>query len=228
MSLALRTPARRSWRGCAQGARIVGGAVFRRGEKYTMDKPNPDIDPFVAEAYASARSAVERGSSVTLLLLDRGEVSLVSGSGDALDSVAVLDIAPDKIANDFLSHDPPIPREMEAAIAAVEDELARARSSVPADSVLVAAGTPIGELLDGMPPLPGSAAPIDIAAVEAWYQRLAAISLGAARSRGEAVPAPAGIATVIVLRECMHHLGFSNVTLLRRPANHGGEAKSRT
>lgn len=141
-------------------------------------------------------------------------MELVSGTERTPHAVARLETGPDAIAEAIFRHERPTPGEIETAIATVEDELAPVARSVAPGSMLVALGEPIEGLLAQVPMLEAGAAPIARESIEAVYQRLAAISLGAAPSRDETVAGPAATATVIVLLECMHHLGFETLTLI--------------
>ncbi len=110
------------------------------------------------------------------------------------------------IAGDHFKHDPPSPLEIENAIAAVEDEVERVHKAIAKGGVLrtrdpailaiaVAAGVP-----------QGAEATLSVEAVEQTFTRLAAGARGL----------PAGhefSATLLILRELMHHLGFSSVLI---------------
>ena len=110
------------------------------------------------------------------------------------------------IGRDHFKHDPPAPLEIENAIAAVEDEVERVHKAIAKGGVLrtrdpailaiaVAAGVP-----------QGAEATLSVEAVEQTFTRLAAGARGL----------PAGqefSATLLILRELMHHLGFSSVLI---------------
>lgn len=121
------------------------------------------------------------------------EVAIAVGAGD--------------IATRIFRHDPPASFEVEQAIDAVEDALAASGL----------AHTARGELLIDDPSLLGILglqAEGDRLArddVEAVFERLASASLG---QTGMLAGLPAGrdaAAALLILRECMHHLGFEGV-----------------
>jgi hypothetical protein len=120
--------------------------------------------------------------------------------------LAVLWSAPDRSEG-------PSPLAIENAIQVVEDELQRLHHHVPAGARLVV-------MPDGLAPLQRGGAihglvneTIALAVVEAEYQQLAARSQGAPSARGTGFDQPTGDALVLILRECLHHLGFDAVHL---------------
>ena len=115
------------------------------------------------------------------------------------------------LGRDYLKHEPPTPLELENAIAAIEDEIARLRVLPPKGSrvrtkdarvrdIALAAGLPRGgETIFTLP------------ALEQAFQRLAA---QAARGLGTGQGIPAGneaAAALVILRELTHHLGFAAI-----------------
>ncbi|MBX3637981.1 MAG: hypothetical protein KF683_21630 [Rubrivivax sp.] len=111
------------------------------------------------------------------------------------------------LAEDVLRHEPPTPAELERAIDLVEDALAGSRLAQGARGELVTADA----VLLALPGLGAPGASLTRDDVEASFQRLASRSLGmpaaaAASPRGRDLAA-----ATIILRECMHHLGFDRV-----------------
>jgi hypothetical protein len=118
-----------------------------------------------------------------------------------------LSVGPSSLAEAVLRHDPPTPAEVEAAIDVVEEALTRSGLRRADRGALITWDARILAL-------PGLHAPGASLrdAVEALFQRLASRSLGAPVA---AVELPHGrdlAAALLVLRECMHHLGFERVT----------------
>lgn len=126
------------------------------------------------------------------------------------DGTAVeLPIGPQGLTQDALRHDPPTAAELERAIDLVEDALARWPGAPPAGGELVTADP----LLRALPGLgrPGSTLGRD--AVEALFQRLASRALGTPVAVAELPNGGAIAAALLILRECMHHLGFERVVV---------------
>jgi hypothetical protein len=110
------------------------------------------------------------------------------------------------LAREHLKHDPPSPLELENAIAAIEDGIAAARIAVPGASAAESADPFLREIaaLAGLP-AQGQAA-LSREAVEQVFQRLA--------SRAPGLPAgPRFAATLLILRELMHHLRIASLSL---------------
>lgn len=111
------------------------------------------------------------------------------------------------LAEDVLRHDPPTPAELERAIDVVEDALTASRLQHRGDlGELVTADA----LLLALPGLDEGAA-LTRDAVEALFQRLASRSLGTPVAAAELRHGRDIAADLLILRECMHHLGFDRV-----------------
>lgn len=122
--------------------------------------------------------------------------------------VASLPLDAASIAQGFFHHDPPRPVELERAIDVIEDALMAIAPQVGSPDRFVS-DDPV--LLR----LPGARAgtTLDAAQVEALFQRLASASLG---HPSAAAGLPAGreaAATLLLLRETMHHLGVGVLQL---------------
>ena len=109
--------------------------------------------------------------------------------------------------------DGPSPVAIENAIQAVEDQIERVARDVPAGSRLVMAAEALSPLQRG-----GAIAGLDqgaiaLAQIEREYQSLAARSMGAPSARAFGFDDPSGDALVLILRECLHHMGLDAVHL---------------
>lgn len=118
-----------------------------------------------------------------------------------------------RIAAEHFRHQPPTPLEMENAIAAVEDELMRARLQIDPDATWQTSDADMGTwaALAGV----AQAAPrvLSLEAVERQFDLLAALVQGRPASSA-GIPGDAGLAaTLLILRECMHHLPFGAITI---------------
>jgi exopolyphosphatase/pppGpp-phosphohydrolase len=119
-----------------------------------------------------------------------------------------LPVGPRGLADAVLLHDPPTPAEVERAIDVVEDALMASRLAaldrgelVTADALVLA--------LPGMEPTPAAGLTRDD--VEVLFQRLASRALGTPVSPAELPTRRDIAAALVILRECMHHLGFHRV-----------------
>jgi exopolyphosphatase/pppGpp-phosphohydrolase len=113
------------------------------------------------------------------------------------------------VADNTLRHDPPTPAELERAIDVVEDALSGSRLA-QAERGALATSDPV---LRSMPGLQEAVTGLSREAVEAQFQRLASRSLGTPVSEAELPASRDFAAALLILRECMHHLGFDSVQL---------------
>lgn len=173
-----------------------------------------DIDHDVLCDYARARSTVAPGEPVTLIQIGRERTTLMSGRDDTARDAIALNIGFLKTAKEFFQHSPPTPRELEEAIAAIEDELARAQTAIADDSNLVTTDNVVLEIARIAGVAAASEPILSIEAVEQLYQRFAAIASGAPTTREEAESYAAYAATILILREAMHHLRYSAIVVM--------------
>jgi hypothetical protein len=152
----------------------------------TMHSPKDPPSP--ARVRLHARNTV-------LEFADGGVVTLPVGVGD--------------LARDVLRHDPPTPVELEHGIDLIEDALGAARLAKADRGTLVADDNAVRAL----PGLEAPGAPLPVDAVEALFQRLASRALGTPVADAELPPGREVAATLLVLRECMHHLGFGRLAV---------------
>jgi hypothetical protein len=156
--------------------------------------------------HAAIRREVAPGTPISVLHIGEEHTVLTTGAGDPV--THILAIGSRKAARDWLRHSPPTPLEMEQAIAAVEEEIMPLHAKVPRGSVLY---TPDAAVTDMLALAGEPDAGLSIHGVERLFNRLAAVSAGTPASQ-ERLPLDGGFyATVLILREFMHHLGFASV-----------------
>ena len=140
----------------------------------------------------------------------------------ALPGVAPLSLllGTQRTAAAFFRNAPPTAAELENAIMAVEDEVTRARTLVAGQTDLWTTDDAIRQiaLLYGAPD--ESEMELPIAAVERMFDLLAAMVQGRPASSA-GIPTDTGFAaTLLILREFMHHLQFAAIRVLASPAAH--------
>lgn len=123
--------------------------------------------------------------------------------------VVALPVGMRRLVEDILRHDPPTPVELERAIDAVEDALAAARL-VRADRATLETDD---VLLHALPGFDTQGLQMTLQAVESLFQQLASRSLGAPIPATLLPPGRDFAAALLILRECMHHLGFTGVSV---------------
>ena len=122
----------------------------------------------------------------------------------------------------YFHHSPPTPGELERAIEAVEDVVMPLHLLVsPADGPLVTSDGPIRQvaLLAGVADSGGMS--LDLDAMERVFNRFAAIVTGSPVASSGMPEGPDFAATLLILRECMHHLAFDAITVRPGADNKG-------
>ena len=173
----------------------------------------PGIETDIRLLYAAIRRAAPGGLPITVLHIGADQTAVAAGSGTEPEAMLMLAIGARKTAADHFKHSPPTPGEVENAIMTVEDEVTRVRTLLAAGSRLFTTDAAIREiaLLAGVPDQPEGVLALD--AMERTFDRLAAVTLGRPASR-EGLPSSAAFAaTLLILREFMHHLQFESITV---------------
>lgn len=111
-----------------------------------------------------------------------------------------LPLGAQQLAQTVLRHSPPRPIALEQAIDMIEEALMRWKVVLPTDRALLASGA-FQRVADHA----GGRQRED---VEALFQRLASASLGHPSAAAGLPDDPGFMAATLLLRECMHHLGF--------------------
>ena len=145
---------------------------------------------------------------VTRLQMDARRSTLTTQPAVAL-PVAISYVS---VAETFFRHDPPSLGELESAIDAVEDALMNSGAQRVEAGTLVISDD-IQRLLPGL--LPDVTTTIE--EVEARFQRLASASLGHPGGLADGPLGSEGAAALLILRECMHHLGFTRLMIDELP-----------
>jgi exopolyphosphatase/pppGpp-phosphohydrolase len=167
--------------------------------------------------YGATRLGVTEGAPITVLHIGEEQTAVATGTATEPDAVFLLPIGSKRTAADFFKHTPPTPGELENAIMAVEDEVTRLRAITAADSTLFTADAAIREIaiISGVPDQSESI--LTIEAMEQTFEKLAAVTLGRPAFSG-GIPANAAFAaTLLILRELMHHLQFASIIIAAFP-----------
>lgn len=134
-------------------------------------------------------------------------------------AVMLLAMGHSRMAAEFFKHSPPTEVELEAAIMWVEDEVTRARTLVAGHTMLTTTDAAIRDIAR-IAGLPLQAEMIlSVEEVERLFDLLAASSRGRPALRSGIPTAPAFAATLLILREFMHHLHFACIQVLGPPAD---------
>lgn len=163
--------------------------------------------------YAAIRTDLAEDRPATLLHIGAEQTVMISGHRLESAEQVTLDLGSEKTARAYFRHDPPTLGEIENAIMHVEDEVARARTQIPPDSVLCSMDAGIREiaLLAGVKDqTPGV---LSLEAMERIFDQLAALAQGHPISQAGIPASKIFAARLLILREFMHHLQFEAITV---------------
>ncbi len=107
----------------------------------------------------------------------------------------------------------PSPVMIENAIQRVEDQIEPVARHVPAGARLVVSGETLSPLQREGAIADAQQGAIALSQIEREYQLLAARAMGVPSARAAGFDDVAGDALVLILRECLHHLGLDAVHL---------------
>lgn len=165
------------------------------------------------EQYGAIRLGIPDGTPITVLHIGEQQTAVATGTEVKSGTVIMLSIGSRKTAAEFFHHDPPTPGEVENAIVAVEDEMARARTIITGGSALFTADDAIRKIALIAGVSNQSELILTRDAMEQTFERLTAVMLGRPASR-EGIPTNVTFAaTLLILREFMHHLQFLSITV---------------
>ena len=122
-------------------------------------------------------------------------------------AVVTLPVGVGDLAHDVLRHEPPTPAELERGIDLIEDAIMAARLPRADRGTLLATERAVHAL----PGLQAPEALLTLAALESLFQRLASRALGTPVPEAELPQGREVAAMLLILRECMHHLGFGQI-----------------
>ena len=178
----------------------------------------------IARRYTQLRSALPDGGRVTLLHIGAQQTAVASGVGLEPDATHVLALGATKTAADYFRHMPPTPAELENAILAVEDELMGVRALAGSASVLCTHDPALRAiaLLAGV--TDGAELTLSVEAVERLFDLLSAFVLGRPASSAGIPGDTTFAATLLILREFMHHLQFASIRVSTPQGPLGGLA----
>lgn len=168
----------------------------------------------LSKQYHRLRVEFSAEPGITLLSIAALQTQVVSGH-EAVPALSLsLDLGAQRVADAFFLHLPPTSAELENAIMQVEDQLVRVRSLQESRSLLIGHYPALQDIalaagLRGPAPLR-----LTRDAVEQCFERLAMISLGRPAAADSMPKSAEFAATLLILREWMHHLQFDSITLL--------------
>ncbi|WP_145542439.1 hypothetical protein [Yersinia alsatica] len=164
--------------------------------------------------YEKIRAALGDNRLITLLYIGNESTTVVTDNPGMAAAEQHLTVGFNNIASGYFRHNPPTADEMETAIIVVEDEIIRISPAVNRASQLITADSHICAIaqLAGLPPQ--TEMTLSLESMERMFDRLAAVMMGRPAA-SEGIPADNEFAArLLILREFMHHLQFSSITVL--------------
>jgi exopolyphosphatase/pppGpp-phosphohydrolase len=167
----------------------------------------------IRSRYASTRAGVPDGLPITVIHIGAAQTAVASGAGAEPATVMMLAIGSQKTSSEFFKHNPPTAEELENAIIVVEDEVTRARTMTAADSILFTFDAAILEVALNSGVSNSLNLIVSRDAIERTFDRFAQVMLGNSASHQGIPASTAFAATLLILREFMHHLQFSSINI---------------
>ena len=177
----------------------------------TADRSIAELEAHFAWARATAKSGSPTTGAMTLLHIGGKCTVVLSGHGESPDTRHTLGIGAEQIARTYFHHEPPTSLEIERSIDAVEDEVMRLSRQTDPQAALVS----IDDGLRAWAAIAGPAMTLEV--VEQLFQRLASASLGRPSALDGLLTGREAAATLLILREFMHHLGYASIMVLALP-----------
>ncbi len=167
--------------------------------------------------YRAIRRVVTGSGSLAVLHIGDEQTGLAVGDSRDAHATLTMAIGAQRTAREFFKRPVPTPLELENAIATVEDEVMRARTLVQARPALYTSDPAIRAIavLSGV--TEGAAMELSIAALERSFDRLTSVALGRPASHEGLPEDKAFAATLLILRELMHHLQFAAIHYVDLP-----------
>lgn len=174
--------------------------------------PDAALQTLLTTAYHAARAVAGAGANLVLLHIGTEQTGLAVGNGEEPPTFHALPLGSERTARDHFRTTPPTPLAMENAIATVEDFVMPLRPALPRDAVLYTQDAALREIaaLSGV----SGQAPLSLEAMERCFDSLTAVVLGAPAARMGLPETGAFAATLLILREFMHHMQFAQIQVL--------------
>lgn len=169
----------------------------------------------IHRAYTSIRRNEPPAALVVLLHIGEDRTGVASGTGIEPSQVLMLEIGASRTSTDWFNHNPPSPLEIENAIVVVEDEVMRAREAALGSATLYSTDERVGDMIRMAGCPDALMATLTVEQVERLFNQLAARAEGRPSSQVVIPDDPRFAATLLILREFMHHLHFDSIKVQR-------------
>ncbi|KXS32552.1 MAG: Uncharacterized protein AWT59_1321 [Candidatus Gallionella acididurans] len=167
----------------------------------------------ILEQYGAIRLGIPDGTPISVLHIGEQQTAVAAGMGVEPSAVFKLPVGSGKTAAEYFHHNPPTPGEFENAIVAVEDAVASARTIISGGTRLFTTDEAIRKIALNSGISDGSKLILTLDAMEQTFERLTMVSLGRNASQELISNGVTFAATLLILREFMHHLQFVSITV---------------
>lgn len=177
-----------------------------------MNMENNQAEP--GRHYAAVRARLADAGQITVLHIGADATTVAVGDGAAPAASRKLAMGARRTAREYFRRSPPGRLEFEIAIEPVEDEITTLVGMLPPASTLYSTDPGLRHiaLLAGV--AESAAMRLELDAMERVFSRLAAVIEGKPATR-EGIPEDNEFAAMLlILREFMHHLRFSEIVIL--------------
>jgi exopolyphosphatase/pppGpp-phosphohydrolase len=174
----------------------------------------PVLTEALQQSYAAARLYTGVQGCIVVLHIGTEQSGIAVGTGPAADLVKLLPKGAGRTAREYFKTTPPSPLGVEHAIQVVEDVVMPLRTVIPREALLFSADAALREiaLLAGAGPEEPMRLTLD--AMERVFNRLSAVVQGSPASHQGLPESNTFAATLLILREFMHHLQFAQIEVL--------------
>jgi hypothetical protein len=117
------------------------------------------------------------------------------------------------LARQWMRHTPPTPLDIEHAIEQTEDVVMPLAAKLVRTEQLQLRGSGAALILQGVGAAPDAVLRWNLEEVEDLFNRIAMVSQGRPSGQEDLSTAPEFYAAMVIVRECLHHLRFSQVVL---------------
>ena len=165
--------------------------------------------------YRTIRQENPAADSITTLHIVDNYTLIAQGTDNLKpEKLWLLDIGTEKSAHKFFKHNPPTPGEVENAIAIVEDEVMPLHKLLDPTSILYSSDKRIHQIAtQTISSEQKNRVILSRSDMENIFNRLAAIISGRPASTDTLPTDNSFAATLLILREVMHHLGFKEIVI---------------
>jgi exopolyphosphatase/pppGpp-phosphohydrolase len=171
------------------------------------------MEPEIHRQYQAIRRGIPESTPITVLHIGEQATAVATGTAVEPEKVLMLALGSNKTATEFYLHTPPTPGEMEIAIMQVEDEVTRAREMIAGYSTLFTMDESIREIAHVASGHAGSSLQLHIDSVEQIFSILVSHTSGRTVIRSDIPGSTAFATTLLILREFMHHMKFSSISI---------------